>query len=186
MTPKTAAFVIAQEGLVLEWYKDSEGVGTWAGGVTDAAGVHVLQYKDNPQPLEVCLKATVDLMQKKYLPAVLKAFGKHALTDAQLAAALSFHWNTGRIGMTDWVADVLAGKLADAETFLRSHYLNSGALKSRRDVEADLFFHAKWPHDLRAPVYPVRKPSYTPDFAHVQKQDVLTALGTLIPAAEPA
>jgi lysozyme len=186
MTPKTAAFVIAQEGLVLEWYKDSEEVGTWAGGVTDAAGVHVLKYKDNPQTIDVCLKATVELMQKKYLPAVLKAFGKHALNEAQLAAAVSFHWNTGRIGMTDWVTFFLEGKLAAAEKFLRSHYLNGGTLQGRRDVEADLFFHGTWPADLRAPVYPVRKPSYTPDFKHVHREDVMTALTKLLPAAQTA
>ena len=35
---------------------------------------------------------------------------------------------------------------------------------SRRQKECDLFFLGKWSNDGTATVYPVKKPSYTPDF----------------------
>ncbi len=185
LTPKTVAFTGSEEGVVLEWYKDGGGVGTWAMGVTNASGHNVDRYKDNPQSLARCLEVSVWLLRTKYLPDVERAFASAAtpLTEAQIAAALSFHWNTGAIGKTDWVKLWLAGMADKAKTFLLSHYLNGGALAARRKREAALFFDGVWPADLRVPIYPVRKPGYTPNFAKGVRTDIMPALQQILGGA---
>ncbi|MCJ2189166.1 glycoside hydrolase family protein [Novosphingobium beihaiensis] len=175
LTARAVAYCLSEEAIVQEAYLDSENKWTWAGGVTDASGHYVERYRDNPQPLERCLEVTVWLMRQKYLPPVLRAFSGYALAEHQLAAALSFHWNTGAIGTTQWVRDVKAGRRTMARAFLENHYLNHGDLKARRLREAALFFERKWPGDIRVPVYPVRKPGYRPDFARGRRSD-MTAL----------
>ncbi len=162
LTPRVVCYMGHEEGLVLEAYLDSKNVWTWALGVATTGGNNVLQYKDKPQPLEKAIRASVDLINRQYLPAVVRAFGAHNLTENELAAALSFHWNTGAIARTSWVPMVVAGQRDAAETFLRTHYLNGGLLDERRDREADLFFDNKWPADMRTNVQRVSKPSYRP------------------------
>ena len=177
LTPRAVAYAFHQEGLVREAYKDSEGVWTWAGGVTNASGHEVYpRYKDNPQTLEHCLEITVWLMRSTYLAAVQRAFAGSTLNEAQVAAALSFQWNTGAITATEWVCDWKAGKPASARSFLTTHYLNGGDLTERRKSEAALFFDGHWPGDLRCPVYPVRKPSYTPNFGKRELIDLVPTL----------
>lgn len=179
LTVKSVAYPLSEEGIVQEAYFDSEHVLTWAGGVTSASGHRVERYRDNPQTLDVCLSVTIWLMRRKYLPAVLRAFSGFTLNEAQLAAALSFHWNTGKIERTDWVAMVKAGRAAAARAFLESHYtndrtndgVNNGALTDRRKREAALFFDGRWP-SLTVPVYPVSKPSYTPAFSRGRRMDM--------------
>lgn len=162
LSPNAVLPLAVAEGLVPEAYKDSEGIWTWALGVTDKSGHLVQRYKDNPQPLEKCVEVSVWLLKKSYLPHVLKAFQGHDLTESELAAALSFHWNTGAILTTSWVKLFLAGKKKEARAFLENHYLNGGDLKSRRMWEAALFFDGKWPAETLVPVYGVAKPSYRP------------------------
>jgi GH24 family phage-related lysozyme (muramidase) len=161
-TPKIVAYTGSEEGLVLEAYRDSNDIWTWALGVTAAAGVNVLNYKDRPSSIEDAVRASVKLIGDIYLPRVAKAFAGHALTEAQLAAALSFHWNTGAIGKTDWVRLWCAGRCGEARHFLENHYTNDGELKDRREREAALFFDGKWPNSLLVPVWGVAKPSYRP------------------------
>lgn len=181
LTPLAVAYPLKEEGMVEEAYKDSEGIWTWAGGVTNASGHEVYpRYKDNPQTLQRCLEVTVWLMAHKYLPGVQRAFAGCNLTEAQIAAALSFHWNTGAIEKTSWVGMFKAGNLEGAEGFLRTHYLNGGDLSERRDREADLFFHGKYPADMRCPVYPVAKPSYMPAFRRGQLIDLMPTLETMV------
>lgn len=176
LTPKSVAFALSEEGMVCEAYRDSEHVWTWAGGVTDASGHLVGRYRDNPQPIERCLDVTLWLMRWKYLPPVLRAFVGFPLRETQLAAALSFHWNTGAIDRTQWVADVKAGRRTTARAFLENHYLNGGALAARRKREAALFFEHRWPTDLSVPVYPVSKPSYTPAFSKGRRVDMMAMI----------
>jgi len=171
LTAKAVAYVASEEGMVQEMYYDTEKVATWALGVTDASGHKVGRYKDNPQPLQKCCDVSVWLMRNKYLPDVVKAFGPRELTESQLAAALSFHWNTGRILTTDWVKMFNRGEIRNAEQFLKTHYLNGGVLQSRRNREADLFFRGVWP-SLLVPVYPVNKPSYTPSIRNGKRVDL--------------
>jgi len=165
LTTKAVLYTASLEGMVQEMYLDSEGIATWALGVTNKSGHQVNpRYKDNPQPLQKCCDASVWLMRNTYLPPVLKAFGDYELNEAQLAAALSFQWNTGAIGKTDWVGMVKAGDMSGAKRFLKSHYLNDGDLTSRRFSEAALFFDGMWP-SLLVPIYPVRKPNYKPNIS---------------------
>ncbi len=65
------------------------------------------------------------------------------LTEAQFAAALSFHWNTGKIKVASWVKSFKAGKLANAKKqFLQ--YNKPASIVDRRKAEAELLFEGKW------------------------------------------
>jgi len=151
LTPRIVAYLAREEGLCTEAYKDGGGVWTWALGVTNKSGHQVYpRYKDSPQDLEKCFGVSVWLLREKYLPTVLKA--SPDLNEAQLAAALSFHWNTGRYP-------------SYADDFKKSVEIrNKGALDARRKREQALYYTGVWP-SLRCPVYPVSHKSYTPVFA---------------------
>lgn len=175
LTPRVVAYVAREEGLVLEAYKDSVGVWTWALGVTNASGHEVHpRYKDNPQTLARCIAVSVWLMRERYLPAVETAFKGHDLTEAQLAAALGFHWNTGAILSAQWVRDFRDGKPASARANVMN-YRKPASLIERRRREQALFFDGVWP-SLRVPVYPVAKPSYSPQWSKAQVTDLLPAI----------
>lgn len=174
LTVKTVLYVASKEGMVQEMYYDNANPPrkTWALGVTDESGHLVGRYKDNPQTLQKCCDVSIWLMKNSYLKDVLKAFGTHQLTEAQLAAILSWHWNTGRILNTDLVGLIKTGKLKEAEKFWRTKYTNGGVLQSRRDSEANLFFKGVWPSSLLVPIYPVNKPSYTPAWGKAKLVDL--------------
>lgn len=161
LTAKIVEFLAAEEGIVLEAYKDSVGVWTWALGVTDASGHRVARYKDAPTTLERALDVSLWLLRERYLPPVLKAFQGHALTEAQLAAALSFHWNTGAILTADWVDLFKTGEVAQARTAFMD-WRKPAAVVPRRKRERDLFFDAAWPGDMKVTIWNVSKPSYAP------------------------
>jgi len=153
-----------EEGLALESYLDSGNppTWTWAIGLTDAAGIKTRAYINRPAPIEACIHASIDRVNAAYLPEINKVFAGHALNEAQLAAALSFHWNTDAIGRAHWVQDWLAGNAAQARHELTTNYLGGGQLQERRNREAALFFDGQWPADLRCPVWKVSKPGYHP------------------------
>lgn len=169
LTVQAALELVGHEAIVLEWYKDSSGVGTWGIGVTNASGHNVDRYKDKPQTVERVLEIFVWLLRTKYVPDVLRAFSGTLITIEQFAAALSFHYNTGAILRTDWVPLFRAGKLSAARTFLETHYLNGGVLTERRAAEAELFFDGVWSNDGTTTIWPVKKPSYTPDWGRGRK-----------------
>lgn len=173
LTVRAACELVTHEAIVLEWYKDSKGVGTWGIGVTDASGHKVDRYKDNPQTVQRCLEVYVWLLRNQYIPPVLKAFAGTKLSEAQFAAALSFHYNTGAIEHTDWVKLFRQGRDGEARKFLETHYLNGGDLTARRKAEAALFFDGVWSADNGTTiVWPVRKPSYTPDWSRPREVDI--------------
>jgi GH24 family phage-related lysozyme (muramidase) len=176
LTERTVIEIVEHEAIVLEAYKDSANVWTWSVGITSASGHDVARYKDNPQTLEHCLEVYIWLLREKYLPPVLKAFEGCDLAEHQLAAALSFHWNTGAIERTDWVKLFKAGKSAEARQFLLTHYLNGGDLTARRKAEAALFFDGKWIGDGKVVVWPVKKPSYAPNWSKPQVMDIRSAV----------
>ena len=179
LTPKAAALVAAKEGLVLEAYKDSKGIWTWALGVTNASGHQVHpRYLDQPQSVAQCLEISLWLMEQRYLPAVAKAFAGHDLTEAQLAAALSFHWNTGAILTASWVKLWKAGEAAKARRSFMT-WCKPPEITPRRQQECDLFFDGKWP-SLICPVYPVRKPGYTPDWRRAEQIDLLPIIEGMV------
>lgn len=182
ITPRVAAEIIFHEAIVLEWYKDSVGVGTWGIGVTDKSGHAVGRYKDHPQSIEHVLEVFLWLLRTSYAPDVQKAFKGMMLTENQFAAALSFHYNTGAILRTDWVKMVLAGDRAGARKFLTSHYLNGGDLQKRRNQEAALFFDGVWSSDGTTTIWPVKRPSYTPDWRNGMRVNIMGDLAKAMAA----
>ncbi len=172
LTARAAIELADHEAIVLESYLDSVDVWTWGIGVTSNSGHDVMRYKDNPQSVEHALAVYIWLLRNRYIPDVLAAFKGRALTEAQFAAALSFHYNTGAIKRTDWVSMWLAGEGKKARGFLETHYLNGGTLKERRMKEAALFFDGRWTSDGLINVLPVVKPSYKPSWRGVKLVDV--------------
>lgn len=163
--------ILSHEGIVLESYKDSKGIWTWGVGVTDRSGHTVSRYKDNPQPLSHVIKIFKWLLETKYLPSVLKAFPGIELTESQLAAALSFHYNTGAISKAAWVKSFLRGDTQTArEDFMK--WRKPKEIIVRRQKECDLFFDGKWSNDGKGTVFSVRKPSYIPNWSSAKRVDI--------------
>ena len=171
LTARVALELVGHEAIVQEAYRDSKGIWTWGIGVTDKSGHSVARYKDNPQSIAHVLAVYVWLLRTNYVPDVLKAFDGFPLTEAQFAAALSFHYNTGAILRASWVSKVRAG---DREAARRSfmEWRNPPEIIQRRQAECDLFFDGKWSQDGKATVYPVRKPSYTPNWGAAKRVDI--------------
>ena len=164
LTVRPFVYLAHEEGLALESYLDSDNPPnlTWAIGLTAAAGVPVKRYLNRPQPIADCIRASIDRLNAAYLPEINRVFAGHALNDAQAAAVLGFHWNTGAIGRAHWVQDWLAGHADQARHELTTNYLGGGQLQARRNREAALFFDGQWPADMRCPVWQVSKPGYHP------------------------
>jgi lysozyme len=163
--------ILEHESIVREAYRDSKGVWTWAVGITSRSGHRVERYKDNPQSIERCIAVYVWLLRTAYLPAVLRAFGGFPLAEHELAAALSFHWNTGAIARASWVASVKAGNRVAARAQIME-WTKDKSLIGRRKAERNLFFDRIWTQDGIVTVWPVKKPAYTPDWAHPEPMDV--------------
>ena len=161
LTPRIVGEILQHEGLAREAYRDSVGVWTWSVGITDASGHGVARYRDNPQPLEHCLKVFVWLLETRYLPPVHAAFGAFDPAEHQLAAALSFHYNTGAIHRATWLKRFLAGD-TDAARAAILDWRRPPEILPRRRKERDLFFDAKWSGDGTMAVYEVAKPGYHP------------------------
>lgn len=180
LTARIVMELIAHEAIVQEAYRDSVGVWTWAVGVTNASGHEVYpRYKDNAQPLAKCIEVSVWLMREKYLPAVLRAFRGRELTEAQLGAALSFHYNTGAIEQAGWVRSFLAGKPTEARAKIME-WRSPPEIVGRRTKERNLFFDGRWSSDGRATVYPVRKPAYAPDWRRPERVDIREAVAAAL------
>jgi len=136
--------VITHEAIVLEAYRDSVGVWTWGVGVTNASGHQVHpRYLRNPQSITRVLEVYEWLVRKKYLPEVRAAFGRIKLNEHQLAAALSFHWNTGGIARASWVRSFRDGKIEQSKREFMQWRKPPEIIK-RREAERDLFFDGKW------------------------------------------
>lgn len=177
LTKRALIELVEHEGIVLEAYKDSVGVWTWGIGVTDKSGHKIGRYKDNPQTLERVVEIFEWLVRTQYLPDVLEAFKGHDLNEHQLAAAVSFHYNTGAIKRASWVKLFKQGKIAQArQAFMQ--WRKPDEIVKRRTAERDLFFDGKWSDADLATVYTrVRKPSYTPDWGSATKVDISNILG---------
>jgi lysozyme len=143
LTPKMCYETASYEGLIRQAYLDSEDNWTWGIGLTAASGIEPRNFIDNPQSLEFCVAAWIPVM-RKYLLEVQAAFAPMELTEAQAAAALSFHWQTGAIGRAAWVRLVKGNRASEARTIYADNWNGGGAWVSRRETERDLFFHEKW------------------------------------------
>jgi GH24 family phage-related lysozyme (muramidase) len=148
--------IAEHEGLVLEAYKCSAGVLTWGFGVTDASGHDVDRYDTTRGGQRSTIQRAVEvyewLLRDKYLPQVRAAFRGRELTEAQLTAALSFHWNTGAIHQADWVQSFLIGRRERAW----SEFMNWSKPREiipRRKAERALFFDGRWSQDGVVTIY---------------------------------
>lgn len=172
LTKRAMLEILCHEGMVLEAYKDSKGIWTWGVGVTAKSGHSVLRYKDNPQTVKRVIEIYKWLLETRYLPDVLEAFEGHDLTEAQLAAAVSFHYNTGGIKRASWVASYKRGDTSKAER----QFMNWRSPKEiipRREAERDLFFNEHWTNDGKSTIYTkVNKPSYSPRWSSVKRVDI--------------
>lgn len=145
MTERAVLELAYSEGLVRQAYRDSVGTWTWSIGITNASGHNVERYINNPQPLEHCLAVFVWALQK-YADDVDKAFSGVKLSEAQFAAALSFHYNTGAIGRASWVTKFKAGDIAGARAAFMD-WKKPPEIIERRTRECNLFFDGKWSGD---------------------------------------
>lgn len=182
ISAEMAAEIVGHEAIVQEAYKDSVGVWTWGIGVTDKSGHGVMRYKDNPQPISRVLEVYLWLLNTGYAPDVRKAFAGKRLTLAQFTAALSFHYNTGAIMRASWVDLWAAGKIDAAKKSIME-WRSPPEIVERRAKERDLFFDGKWSGDGYTTVWPVKKPSYTPNWGGGKRVEILGPLRELINAA---
>lgn len=175
LTYKVALEVATHEAIIRKAYKDSVDVWTWSVGLTSATGHDVTRYIDNPAPLERCLEVYVWALDR-YADQVREAFAGHELTEAQFAAALSFHWNTGGIKRASWVRLWKAGKIAEArEAFM--NWRSPPEIVERRRKERDLFFDGVWAQDGYMVEYTRLTKRYTPVWSSARRIDVRDALG---------
>lgn len=163
--------IAEHEGLVLETYLDSVGVPTWGFGVTDASGHKVERYRRKRSSIEGAVEVFEWLLRTKYLPQVLAAFKGRALTEAQLTAALSFHWNTGAIGQADWVQSFLLGRRDKAWAEFMN-WSKPREIIPRRKAERALFFHDKWSWDGVVTMYERVRANGTPDWSSARQIDI--------------
>ena len=142
--------IAEHEGLVLEAYKCSAGKLTWGFGVTNASGHRVERYDTANGGQRSTIERAVEvyewLLRTKYLPEVRAAFRGRDLTEAQLTAALSFHWNTGAIAQADWVQSFLLGRRDKAWTEFMN-WSQPREIIDRRKAERALFFEGRWSQD---------------------------------------
>lgn len=178
--------VASHEAIIRQAYKDSKGIWTWSVGLTSATGHVVERYIGKPQSLEHCLRVYVWALDN-YADEVRRAFAGTALTKAQFAAALSFHWNTGQIGKASWVKLFKAGKIAEA----RKAFMNYSKPKEiipRRQKERDLFFDGKWSNAGTMTEYTKLTAKSTPQWSSAKRinvsKELRAALAGEIPASD--
>lgn len=177
LTKNIVMEVASHEGIIRQAYKDSVGVWTWSVGLTSQSGHLVERYIDNPATLERCLDVWIWAMQK-YANEVEHAFDK-PLTEAQFAAALSFHWNTGAIKSATWVKDFNAGRVNDAYRNIMN-WKKPPEIIPRREAERDLFFNGVWSNDGTMTEYTKVSPNYNPVWSSARKIKVDSILEDLL------
>ncbi len=185
ITVRIAQEIVSHEAIVREAYLDSVGVWTWSVGITNSSGRTVFpRYKDNPQTVRRCLEVFEWVLRTTYVPAVADVFEGFGLTEQQFGAALSFHYNTGGIRRATWAKRWKAGDVAAARTTFMN-WSRPPAIIPRRRKERDLFFDGLWSSDGTATVFPVRKPSYRPDWGRAQRVDINPVLEELLGSPGP-
>lgn len=172
LSERTLLEIAEHEGLILQAYRDSQGILTWGFGVTNESGHRVERYVDRPSSIVRAIEVYEWLLRTKYLPEVLEAFEGHHLSEAELTAALSFHWNTGAIGRADWVKSFRAGQLPQAHReFL--NWVTPREIIARRKAERALFFDGVWTGDGLVTIYDkVGKISLQPIWSSARQIDI--------------
>lgn len=149
--------IACHEAVVRQAYKDSEGVWTWSVGLTSATGHQVERYIGKKQSMAHCMRIYAWALDN-YAHEVRETFKGFALTKAQFAAALSFHWNTGSIRRASWVKHFKAGDMVKAETAFLS-WNKPASIKGRRKAEANLLFRSVWSNDGTMAEYTQMRPN---------------------------
>lgn len=142
LTRRVALEVASKEDCVLEAYLDSEGVWTWGFGLTVASGHNPMRYRKRPSSLDRAVEVYIWAL-RRYAREVLDAFTGVELKPHEFAAALSFHWNTGKIRVASWVDAFKRGDMKEASAGFLAYRLPA-SIVGRRKQEHDLFFKAKW------------------------------------------
>lgn len=145
LNSKIVMEIASVEAVIRQAYKDSKGNWTWSVGLTSATGHDVERYIGKPQSMQHCMDIWIWAMQR-YADEVSAAFKGHDLTEAQSAAALSFHWNTGAIGRAEWVKKWKSGDVSGAHKGFMN-YRSPPDIIDRRKKERDLFFDSTWSGD---------------------------------------
>lgn len=178
--------IASHEAVIRQAYKDSVGKWTWSVGLTSATGHVVERYIGKPQSLEHCLRVYVWALDN-YADEVRRVFKGFALTKAQFAAALSFHWNTGKIGSASWVEKFKAGQMKAAEKAFML-YRNPPEVVGRRKAEADLLFRGVWSNKGSMTEYTKLTPKGTPMWSSAKRinveKELRAALAGEIPASD--
>lgn len=183
ITRKVALEVASHEALIRQAYKDSVGVWTWSVGLTSASGHNVERYIGKPQTIDKCLDVFIWAL-KRYADDVEKAFEGHKLSEAQFAAALSFHWNTGAIGSASWVRHFKAENIPAAKKAFMN-WVKPVEITNRRKKERDLFFKGVWSNTGKMGEYTRVRPSGTPDWGSRINIDVSRQIDSLINGTSP-
>lgn len=178
ITTRIALEVAGHEGLVRQAYRDSTGVWTWSVGITSKSGHDVERYIDNPQDIQRCLEVWLWVLEK-YADEVREAFNGASLTEAQFAAALSFHWNTGAIKSASWVKHWLYRDVTKAKKSIMD-WRKPVEIIPRREAERDLFFHGVWSNDGTMTEYTRLTKSYTPIWSSNIKIDVSDDISAIL------
>lgn len=170
VTARAALEVASHEALIREAYKDSVGVLTWCVGMTNATGHRIERYIGSPASLQHCMNVYAWALCN-YADGVRQAFKGHKLTEAQFAAALSFHWNTGAIKSATWVKRWKAGDVSGARKAFM-WYRKPASIIDRRKKERTLFFDGKWSNDGTMTEYTRVHGNLSPDWGSARRIDV--------------
>lgn len=170
LTLNVALEVASHEAVIRQTYRDSEGYDTWSVGLTSATGHDVTRYINNPQPLRKCLEIYVWALDN-YADEVREAFRGHKLSEAQFAAALSFHWNTGAIKRATWVQRFKAGDMRGAREAIM-WYRTPQSIIERRKKERNLFFDGEWTNNGTMTEFTRLTPRRTPVWSSATRIEV--------------
>lgn len=180
---RVALEVAHHEAVIRQTYLDSENVNTWSVGLTNASGHNVDRYINNPQPLQKCLEVFIWALER-YADDVREVFAGHDLSEAQFAAALSFHWNTGSIRKASWVTRWKAGDVSGARVAFM-WYNKPASIIGRRSKECSLFFDGLWSGDGFMTEYTRLTSRRSPVWGSAVKRDVSDAIMTILGASQP-
>ncbi|MGR3492750.1 MAG: lysozyme [Shimia sp.] len=176
ITARMCLELLHHEAIVTRAYRDAGDVWTWGVGLTAASGVDPLIWEDHTASLEDCLSAFATCLASRYLPEVLAVTGP--LPEHQLAAAVSFHWNTGAIARASWVA-ALPDVDAAAEAMLE--WNKPACIQGRRAAEARLLRDGLWSHTGMIKVFGGVTEDARPDPATLRLVDLRGALSKPLP-----
>ena len=166
--------VAAHEALVRQTYKDSVGKLTWCISMTSATGHRVDRYIGKPQSLQHCMSLYVWALTN-YAEQVREVFKDHPLSQAQFAAAVSFHWNTGAIRTATWVKHFKAGDM-EAASAAFMNWVTPKEVTERREKERDLFFAGKWSNTGTMTEFTRLRTNMQPDFTSGKRINVAEEL----------